>query len=169
MASGGLVEDAFDLAAVDAEFAGYGALAASGVVPGPYCLLHARCFGQRGRCASVRNRQGVAHLHRGLASGAGVALGPYQGHEEFEGAGQRQGGPGADQSADGAVAEAVRQVGADGGRDAGAEAPAREVWHGRWRRFASRMSMLAARMRPSTVNGTSRAVTPVSPWVLTSS
>ena len=43
---------------------------------------------------------------------------------------------------------------------------------GRWRRAArgpSRMSMLAARMSPSTVKGSSLAVRPVSPWVVTSS
>ena len=38
-----------------------------------------------------------------------------------------------------------------------------------WRRLASRMSMLAARMSPSTVKGSSLAVRPVSPWVVTSS
>jgi hypothetical protein len=38
--SGGVVNDALDFAAVDAEFAGYGALAAASMVPGPYRLLH---------------------------------------------------------------------------------------------------------------------------------
>jgi hypothetical protein len=56
-------------------------------------------------------------------------LGSDQGHEEFEGSGQGQGRPGADQCPDGAVAQAVGQVGTDGGGDAGAQAPARRRWH----------------------------------------
>jgi hypothetical protein len=35
--------------------------------------------------------------------------------------------------------------------------------------LASRMSMLAAKISPSTVKGSSLAVRPVSPWVVTSS
>ena len=42
----------------------------------------------------------------------------------------RQGGPRADHGADGAVAEAVRQVGADGGENACAQAPPRRGWYG---------------------------------------
>jgi hypothetical protein len=99
----------------------------------------------------------------------GVWSGSDEGHEEFEGAGQSEGGPGADQCADGSVAQAVGQVSADGGGDAGAEAPARQWWRGLVARLASRMSMLAARMSPSTVKGSSLAVRPVSPWVVTSS
>ena len=47
--------------------------------------------------------------------------------EEFKGADQRQRGPGADQGTYRAVAEAVRQVGTDGGDDASAKARA---WQG---------------------------------------
>lgn len=45
-ALGGLVGDAFDLAAVDAQFAGDGALAVPGLVPGPDRLLQGRRPGQ---------------------------------------------------------------------------------------------------------------------------
>jgi hypothetical protein len=44
--------------------------------------------------------------------------------------GQGQRWPGADQRADGSVAEAVGEVGADGGGDAGAQAPACQGWCG---------------------------------------
>ena len=47
-------------------------------------------------------------------------------HQEFERADQRQGGPGADQGPDRTVAQAVRQVGANRGHDASAEAPRRQ-------------------------------------------
>jgi hypothetical protein len=36
-----VVDDVFDLATVEVEFAGYGALALTSVVPGPYRLLYA--------------------------------------------------------------------------------------------------------------------------------
>src|ERR1700680_4326882 len=53
---------------------------------------------------------------------------PDQGHEEFEGAGECQRRPGADQGTDGTMAETVRQVGTDGGDYPGTEAPARQRW-----------------------------------------
>src|ERR1035438_727491 len=107
-----MVDDAFDLAAVDAEVAGDGALAAPCVVPGPYRLLHLWCTGWHGWCI-VRRCQGSPVR---VSGGAGCRLdrwfGPDQGHEEFEGASQSEGGPGADQCADGAVVQAMGQVGA---------------------------------------------------------
>jgi hypothetical protein len=125
-----LVDDALDLAAVDVEFAGYGALAVPGVVPGPYRLLHAWRFGQREWCVVVLDSHGVVHGDRGGRRGTGSALPSDEGHQEFERAGERQGWPCADQGSDGAVAEAVRQVGADGGGDPGAKAPACQGWYG---------------------------------------
>jgi hypothetical protein len=63
------------------------------------------------------------------------------------------------------VAEAVRQVGADGGQDSGPQAPLRQ----RRYRPAPTVSVEDEHARgqdePSPVNGTSRAVIPVSPWV----
>ena len=49
--SGGAVDHALDFAAVDAEFAGYGALAAARLVPGSYRLLHCWCTSWIGWCA----------------------------------------------------------------------------------------------------------------------
>src|SRR6266571_9050920 len=57
------------------------------------------------------------------------ALGPDEHHEQLEGDDQRQGGPRADQGTDRTVADAVRQVGTDGGDDPGTEAPACQWWH----------------------------------------
>ena len=59
-------------------------------------------------------------------------------------------GPGADQGTYRAMAEAVCQVGADGGGDACAEAPACQGWYRVLAPVASRVSMLAARIRLST-------------------
>jgi hypothetical protein len=127
--SGGVVDDVFDFAAVDAEVAGDGALAAACAVPGPYRLLHRRRAGWHGWRI-------VRHCWRSpvrVSGGGGRRLdrwfGSDQGHEEFEGASQSEGGPGADQCADGSVTQAMGQVGADGGGDAGAQAPARQWWH----------------------------------------
>ncbi len=60
MRSRSMVDDALDSAAVDVEFAGYGALAVTGVMPGPYRVLQARSFCQRGWCTVIRDRRGVA-------------------------------------------------------------------------------------------------------------
>ncbi len=128
--SGRLLDDAFDFAAVDAEFAGDGALAATGVVPCTHRLLQAWRFGQRGWCAVVRARQGVVHLRGAGECGADPGVCPDECREQFEGAGQRQRGPCADQGADEAVAQAVCQVGAGSGDDASTKAPARQGWYG---------------------------------------
>src|SRR6266581_7182763 len=90
-------------------------------------------------------------------------------HEEFERVGQRERGPGTDQGTDKTVADAVRQVGIDGGDNPGTKAPACQ-----WRyRLAPPTGLedehARARIRPSAMNGTSRAVRPVSPSVLVSS
>src|ERR1039458_10365340 len=129
--SGGVVDDAFDLAAVDAEVAGYGALAAACSVPGPYRLLHRWRASWHERCIVHRCRRSPVRMTRG--DGSCLRLWPRsdEGHEEFEGAGQGQRGPGTDQCADGAVAEAVCQVGTDGGGDTGAQAPACQGGYGR--------------------------------------
>jgi hypothetical protein len=76
-----------------------------------------------------RFRRSLVRVRRGDGCRPCGWSGSDEGHEEFEGAGQSQGGPGADQCADGAVAEAVGQIGADGGGDAGAQAPARQGWN----------------------------------------
>ena len=60
--SGGLVDDALDFVVVDAEFAGYGPLAVTRVVPCPYRLQHVWCRRQRGWCVAVRDRKRVAPL-----------------------------------------------------------------------------------------------------------
>ena len=160
-------DDAFDLATVDAEVAGYGALAAP-----------AWCRPVRSAPPLACPLARVAHralllVQPGCVTVGWLSLdvwfGPDQGHEEFEGASQSEGGPGADQCADGAVAQAMGQVGADGGGDAGPRHQRANGGTGWWRRLASRMSMLAARISPSTVKGSSLAVRPLSPWVVTSS
>ena len=125
-----MVDDAFDFSAVDAEFAGNGPLTVTRVVPGPYRLHHVRCRRQRGRCAAVRDRQQEAHLGLRRWHRAGYSPGPDEGHKELERARQRQCWPGADQCADGAVAKTVCQVGAGGGQDACAQAPACQWWCG---------------------------------------
>jgi len=80
--------DVFDLAAVDAEFPGYRALAVTSLVPGPYRLLHARCAGQRRWSILLGDRQRVAHLGRKGWCGAGWDAGPDECHQEFERVGQ---------------------------------------------------------------------------------
>src|SRR5260370_17412054 len=102
-----LVEDALDLAAVDVEFAGYGALAVTGVVPGAYRPLHAWCSRQRGWCFVVRDRQGVVHVRGGGGWGAGPGLGSDEGHQELERTGQRQRWPGPAQGTDGPLAKTM--------------------------------------------------------------
>jgi hypothetical protein len=125
----GFIQDAFDFAAVEVEFAGDGALAVAGVVPGPHRLLDAWCLGRRGWCVAVHDLHRVAHVHGWGGRGAGPGLGPDERHQEFERPGQGQGGPGADQGTDWTVAKAVRQVGAGRGQDAGAEALPRQGWY----------------------------------------
>ena len=99
-------------------------------MPGSYRLLHrwrASCH----TCPIVLHRGcGLALITPWKGCLWSVWLGSDEGHEQFEGSGQGQGGPGADQRTDGAVAEAVGQVGADGGRNAGAQAPACQGWYG---------------------------------------
>jgi hypothetical protein len=80
----GLVNDAFDLAAVEVEVPGYGALAVAGVVPGPYRLLYARRFGRRGWCIVVRDGQGIVHVSGAGRRGADPGLRSDEGHQEFE-------------------------------------------------------------------------------------
>ena len=114
------------LAAVDAELAGDGSLAAARLVPGVHRLLQGRLTCRRGWyvvfcqwCSLVpRSRQMVRH------GGAMLCLDEH--HQQFEGADQCQGGPGADQGADRAMAQAVCQVGPDGRGDGRAQAPPRQ-------------------------------------------
>jgi hypothetical protein len=159
--SGGVVDDALDFAAVDAEFAGYGALAAACMVPGPYRLFHRWCISWIEWCAVLHIRCRLALMACQGGCLCGVWSGSDEGHEEFEGSGQGQGRPGADQGPDEspwarpwarlapmvAAMPAPRHQRARGGA-------------GWWRRLASRMSMLADRMSPSTVKGSSLAVRP---------
>jgi hypothetical protein len=165
----GLVDDALDLSAVNIEFAGYRALAVTRFVPGAYRLLQPCCFRQCWWFVVVRDRDGGA---RGYGMGRSYVRPvpcPDQGHKEFKRTGQRQGGPGADQGTDGPLAEAVRQVGTDGGDNACTEAPPRQGWCGVVPSAGIEHEHARGQDEPSTVNGTSRAVTPVSPWVLRSS
>src|SRR6266542_3303993 len=124
-----LLDDATDLAAVDLQFSCYGALASPCGVPGAHRPL------QGWRVRRQRWRVGF-HEWRGLVLrrvrrtlGRRVALCPDESCEEFEGPDECQGGPSADQGAYWSVAEAVRQVSADGGDNASAEAPARQGWY----------------------------------------
>src|SRR6266487_3754449 len=123
--SPGKVDDAFDLAAVDVEFARDGALAATSVVPGPDRLLQ----GWRGfKCCSrivARDWYALALGHHRRLHGEFFLIGPDQCHEKLEGAGQRQGGPCADHGTDRAVAQAMCEVSSDGGHDSGSQAPVR--------------------------------------------
>jgi len=118
--SGGMVDDAFDLAPVDAEVAGDGALAAACGVAGPDRLLHRWRTGWHRWPILHGGRRSLIHMTRGDGCRLCVWAGSDEGHEEFEGASQGQGGPGADDRADRAVAQAVGQVGADGSGDPGA-------------------------------------------------
>ena len=67
------------------------------------------------------------------------------------------------------MAYAVRQVGTDRGHDARAEAPGGQPRYGLVPATASSTTIDAAQISPSTVNGSSRAVTPASPCERTSS
>lgn len=80
----GIIDDALDLATVDAEFACDGPLAVTGFVPGSYRQFHARCFGQGMWYGVVRYRQGVVRLARVRRRGDGSALRSDEGHQEFE-------------------------------------------------------------------------------------
>lgn len=138
LCSCGLVDDALHLAAVEVEFTCDGTLAVTGAVPSPYSLRHTWCRGQFGWCSGIRNRHGRAYMLGTVKRDAGLAFSPDERHQEFERTGQGQGGPSADQGADRAMAEAVRQVGADRGQDARSKAPTRQGWYGAggagWRR-----------------------------------
>src|SRR6266545_4567296 len=126
---GDLLDDPFDLAAVDAEFAGDCSLAAACLVSCSYRLLQHWYIAWR-RWFLVR------HDCRGWVLGAlgdrcrcGSVRWSDEEHAEFVGADECHGGPGADQGADGAVVQAVCQVGADGGDDANPKAPGRQWWY----------------------------------------
>ena len=164
-----VVDDAFDLSAVDAEFAGYGPLAVTRVVPGPYRLHHVWRRRQRGWYVAVRDRQRAAPW----ASGAGVGLVGVPALMRVIRSSNEPASASAGQALTSApmgpwprpwarLALVVARMPAPRHQRARGGA-------GWLRRLASRMSMLAARMSPSTVKGTSRAVSPDSPWVLTSS
>jgi hypothetical protein len=82
--SRGSVDDAFDLAPVEAEAAGYRTLAVAGVVPGSYRLLHAWRFGQGGWYFVVRDRQGLVHVSDVARRDTSRGLRSDEGHQEFE-------------------------------------------------------------------------------------
>jgi hypothetical protein len=105
-------------------------LAAACNVPGPYRLLHRWCTGSHGWCIVLRRGCCLALITCRSGGLCGAWLGSDERHEEFGGSGQGQRGPGADQRPDWAVVQAVSQVLADGGGDAGAQAPARQGWCG---------------------------------------
>jgi len=76
-----LIDHALDLAAVDVQLSGYGPLAVTGGVPGPYRLLQAWRFCWGGWRVVVCDRYGLA-LGQGTAQWGGrPVLGPDQGHE----------------------------------------------------------------------------------------
>ena len=118
-----------DFPAVDAKFTGYGALTAACAMPGPYRLFHRWRTSWHGRCTVLRPLVPLGPMTHRNDCLRRAWLGSDECHEEFEGSGQGECGPGADQCADGAVAEAVDQVGADGGGDACAQAPACQGWY----------------------------------------
>ncbi len=125
----GLIEDALHLAPIDVECAGYGALAMTVRVPGPDGLVQAWRSGRRQwHIAAFRLRTLARRDHGGEVGGCVVA-GTDERHKEFEGAGQRHGGPRTDQGTYRTVAQPVCQVGASRGRDARTKAPARQGWY----------------------------------------
>jgi hypothetical protein len=95
-----VVDDALDFAAVDAEFAGYGALAAAGGVPGPYRLIHRWRVNWNWWCTVFRHRLRFVVTTGRDGCLCGVGFGSDEGHEEFEGSGEGQGGPRTDHRAD---------------------------------------------------------------------
>jgi hypothetical protein len=100
-----VVDDALDFAAVDAEFAGYGALAMACIVPGPDCLLHRwRASWHKWWCIVLHRGCDLALVIPRKGCPWGVWLGSDEGHEQFEGSGQGLGWPGADQRTDWSVA-----------------------------------------------------------------
>ena len=83
-----LLDDPLHLASIDAKFAGNGSLAGTGFVPRSYRLLQCwRLVLQGGRTGAC------SHDRQSLFSRP--TFGPDEHHEQLEGTGQRQGGPGA--------------------------------------------------------------------------
>lgn len=78
-----MVDNALDLAAVEVEFAGYGALAMTSVVPGQYRLFHGWCGGEFAWCVDVVDRHGLAQVRRVAERGVALAFSPDECHEEF--------------------------------------------------------------------------------------
>src|SRR6266702_5637984 len=150
----GLVDDPLDLAAVDVEFAGYGALAVARGVQGPHRVLQTRRHWQRGWYTVPHDRHRGAHLYPWRFRGSGPMLRPGQRHEEFEGTGKRQRGPGTDR----AVTDAMCQVGADGGSDPGTQAPRARGGTGWFRR--SEMTAATVVTATAVVIRMSRSVIP---------
>jgi hypothetical protein len=121
----GLLDDPFHLAAVDAELAGDGSLAGTGVVPSSYRLLQRRRFCQRGWSTLLRVRRDLVPHRVRRAFDGGLVLGSYEGRKQLERTDQRQSGPGADQRTYRPVPEAVCQVGPNGGDNASPQTPPR--------------------------------------------
>jgi hypothetical protein len=124
-----LIDDALDLASVDLQVAGNGALTVARVVPIPNRVLQRRYIRCHRWCIVLRLWRGLVLLGLRDMFHAGIAGGADEHHEQFEGANQRHRWPRADQCAYRPVAQAVRQVGADRGHYADAEAPRRQRWH----------------------------------------
>jgi hypothetical protein len=126
---GGLLDDALDLAAVNLQFAGYGALSLARAVPVPNRTLQCWRIWCRRRCIVLRLwRRHVFHGVRHIV-GAGTAAGADKRHMQLEGANQCHRGPRADQRAYQPVAQAMGQVGTGRGHDACTQAPCRQSWH----------------------------------------
>ena len=125
-----LLDDPFDLAAVDAELAGDGSLACTGFVPGSYHLLQRWRLCHCGWSALLHVGHGLVPDRVWRAFDCRPVLSSDEGREELEGTDQRQGGPCADQRAYRPVPEAVCQVGADGGDNASPQAPPRQSRYG---------------------------------------
>lgn len=125
-----LLDDPFDLAAVDAQFTRDRPLAAACLMSRSYRLLQCWRIGWRSRYRVLQDRRMWARGALDGRFGGGSLHWSDDEHAQFVGADQCHGRPCADQGADRAVSQAVRQVGADSGDDADAKAPAGQGWYG---------------------------------------
>lgn len=101
------MDDSFDLAAVDVEFAGYRPLPAARLVPGPHRLLQARLI----RLHLARDRHRIDRENDRDRLERGVLPVPDHRHQQLEGPSQRQPGPGAWEMSPIARVEQLQPVG----------------------------------------------------------
>ncbi len=123
------VEDTSDLAAVEVEFAGDGALAVACLVAHADSLLQRWRNRQLQWCFVRQRRRSLVSQPALSGTCLSAASCADEHHQQLERTNQRQRGPGADQGADRAMSRPVRQVGADRGADPGARAPGGQPWY----------------------------------------